>query len=380
MITVDKINVFAEFDTPEVSKSIHQFCEFLKDQDNIVQAALMPDCHEGYSVPIGAVFASKDVIYPSAVGYDIGCGMLAFHTPLKKSLVEAYTDDIFNSIYRAVPTGFSHNEKDETWDWEDLAHSEKMYEVFSKNGLKQLGTLGGGNHFIEIAYDEDDYVWVIVHSGSRNVGHTIATHYMKIASGDGKAREGNYGLKESTEDALAYTMDLSFCLEFALENRKRILKRVLRELFYYTKYGDYDEQFTGLINRNHNHCQYKDGLYIHRKGATHAELGMYGVIPGNMRDGSFIVRGLGNEDSLCSSSHGAGRVLGRRQAKDTLDVNKFEETMSGIKAKVSSETLDESPFAYKNIFDVMEQQKELVEIIHHVKPLINIKGVEKNRR
>ena len=159
--------------------------------------------------------------------------------------------------------------------------------------------------------------------------------------------------------------------EFALENRLEIIRRVVKEIQHYC---DGDAVWDKLINRNHNHAEEKDGLWIHRKGATHAEKGMMGVIPGNMRDGSFIVEGKGNPDSLYSSSHGAGRVLGRRKAKETLDVDDFTETMEGIVAKVDSKTLDESPFAYKDIFQVMEQQEDLVEVHHRVVPLINVKG------
>ena len=194
---------------------------------------------------------------------------------------------------------------------------------------------------------------------------------MKLASKSNKAREGHYPLHVDSNEGKDYIMDLNFCLEFALENRKSMVKRAI-EVIKKTCLGDIIED--SLINRNHNHAQFKDGLWIHRKGATHAEYGMMGVIPGNMRDGSFIVKGKGNPDSLCSSSHGAGRVLSRKEAKATLTLDVFEDTMSHIKAKVTEGTLDESPHAYKNIFDVMELQKDLVEVITLVKPLINIKA------
>jgi tRNA-splicing ligase RtcB len=194
---------------------------------------------------------------------------------------------------------------------------------------------------------------------------------MKIASGDGKAREGHYGLDTDSDEGKAYIKDLAFCLDFALENRltmARELEKTLQE--FIEGEADYEQ----LINRNHNHAEFKNGLWIHRKGATHAENGMLGVIPGNMRDGSFVVKGKGNPDSLSSSSHGAGRVLSRKRAKEYLSMKDFTKTMEKIQARVERATLDESPMAYKNIFDVMANQSDLVETLHHIKPMINIKG------
>lgn len=246
-----------------------------------------------------------------------------------------------------------------------------MQEIFDKNGLRQLGSLGGGNHFCEVGEDEMGDVWVIIHSGSRGIGHTVATHYMRIASGDGKAHEGHFGFDGNSVDGASYIVDLNFCLAFALENRHEIMRRIV---------GVMDTVVTGeaiwpaLINRNHNHAELKDGMWIHRKGATHAEAGMMGVIPGNMRDGSFIVRGKGNPEALWSSSHGAGRVLGRKEAQRVLNMDDFAATMQGVTALVTTDTLDESPFAYKNIFSVMTQQSDMVETVAHVKPILNIKG------
>ena len=345
-------------------------------QPFVVKGALMPDCHTGYSLPIGAVVATDGVIVPAWVGYDIGCGMCAVPTTFDKQEVIGNAKEIFDRIYKSIPVGFSHNQMDSVWLQAGMIpRTNTMHDIFSRNGFKQLGSLGGGNHFIEIGYDETDKVWIIVHSGSRGIGHTTATHYMKLASGDGKAREGHFGFSVDSEEGNDYIRDLNFCLEFALENRLQILYRVeavLQSLPWDVLNGNCD--FDELINRNHNHAEEKDGLWIHRKGATHAEKDMLGVIPGNMRDGSFIVRGKGNPDSLYSSSHGAGRVMGRKEAQRKLDMGDFAMSMLGVTAKVDSETLDESPDAYKNIFEVMGQQSELVEVLHHIKPLINIKG------
>jgi tRNA-splicing ligase RtcB len=317
------------------------------------------------------VVATDSVIVPAWVGYDIGCGMCAVPTTFKKSEVADKSAAIFAQIYKLVPVGFAHNQHPVTWNVQDVARTEFMQETFAAGGERQLGTLGGGNHFIEIGYDETDQVWIIIHSGSRNLGHKTATHYMKLASGDGKAREGHFGFLTWSESGSDYIADLNFCLRFALQNRLMILNRVVQSIQQYVTGADLP---GGLINRNHNHAELKDGLWIHRKGATQAEAGMLGVIPGNMRDGSFIVEGKGNPDALWSSSHGAGRVMGRKEAQRSLDMGDFAFQMLGITAKVDAETLDESPFAYKDIFEVMRLQSGLVKILHHIKPIINIKG------
>lgn len=362
------------------SEAIDQFVKAM-NLDCVVQGALMPDAHSGYTLPIGSVIAVKDKVFPSFVGYDIGCGMCALPTTFNREAVEANKKAIFDQIYRDVPTGFDHNKTSTEWAYEGRVSEFVKQEIVAKGAPgKQIGTLGGGNHFIEIGHDEQDRIWIIIHSGSRNVGHKIATHYMKLASGDGKAREGHYGLRVDSLEGQDYINDLAFGLRFALDNRRTMIRRILNAVA-----RRIDHQGLGaadmslLINRNHNHAELKDGLWIHRKGATHAEEGMLGVIPGNMRDGSFIVRGKGSPDSLCSSSHGAGRVLSRSKAKETLNMDDFKTTMTeaGVQAKVVPGTLDESPFAYKSIFEVMAQQTELVDVLHHVKPLINIKGAGK---
>jgi len=360
------VKIFAEHIEPE---AMRQF-ESAMDQPFSVKGALMPDAHAGYSLPIGAVVATDGMILPSWVGYDIGCGMCALPTTFTKDDIVLNSDKIFKSIYRSIPTGFNHNKKRSDWD-EIPEHTAIGKEIFDKNGFNQLASLGGGNHFIEIGYDENNQIWIIIHSGSRGIGHAIATYYMKLASGDGKAREGHFAFSVKSDEGKDYIKDMNFCLAFALENRKQMIARVEREIACCCE-GEGD--WNNLINRNHNHAEAKDGLWIHRKGATHAEEGMMGVIPGNMRDGSFIVKGKGNPDSLWSSSHGAGRVLGRKEAHKKLNLSDFKETMKGITAKVENTTLDESPLAYKNIFEVMELQKDLVEVLHHIKPMVNIKG------
>lgn len=375
--------------------ALDQFYSAL-EQDFVVRAALMPDAHQGYSLPIGAVVATKDYVLPSWVGYDIGCGMCAMPTTFSAAAVRERAKEIHHSILRAVPTGFNTHVKplDAPPKWRANGWpcpTDTGMNIFNaRGGLRQLGTLGGGNHFIEVGADEDDIVcivWIIIHSGSRGPGHGIATNYMKLASGDGKAREGHFGFRTDSDLGREYLMDAEFALEFALENRLAMMHSIERAIHYALRAGE--GLFGKLINRNHNHVDWRTppielgslrpmetdaGLLIHRKGATHAEYGMMGVIPGNMRDGSFIVRGKGNPDALWSSSHGAGRVLGRKVAKKTLRVEDFEAQMEGIVAQVGEKTLDESPMAYKNIFEVMKAQRDLVEVVTYVKPILNVKG------
>lgn len=351
------------------NSALEQFYSAL-NQDFAVCGALMPDAHSGYSLPIGAVVATDGVILPAWVGYDIGCGMCAVPTSFAKEDIERHGEGIFNSIYRAIPVGFKHNKTNSRWDSDRLSRSKTLAGIFNKNGLKQLGSLGSGNHFIEIGADEEQRIWIIIHSGSRNIGHSVASHYMKLAGG-GKAREGHLGFAVRSPEGRDYIQDLAFCLEFALANRFEMIARVVREV---QRYCAGEANWSQLINRNHNHAEEKDGLWIHRKGATHAEEGMLGVIPGNMRDGSFIVVGKGNAEALCSSSHGAGRLMGRKAAQRNLDLKQFVVSMSGIVAKVDRHTLDEAPFAYKDIDEVMRLQADLVMVLHRIWPLINIKG------
>lgn len=375
-------------------------------QDFVVKGALMPDAHTGYSLPIGAVVATKDVVVPAWVGYDIGCGMCAVQlhgvTPQD---IRDNSKGIFDLIYERVPVGFNKNIDEVAYSTLGLTPKGADIAV-SKKYRQALGSLGSGNHFIEIGFDELDQVWIVVHSGSRGVGHGIATHYMTLASSDttkleeefdknnahvlkynpekyptlkrswvmknmsSKPKEGHFALDVESKEGKDYIQDLNWCLDYALANRKEMINRVASCIAHFT--GAISS--AKPINRNHNHAVLKDGLWVHRKGATHAEEGMLGVIPGNMHDGSFIVMGKGNPDSLCSSSHGAGRVLGRKKAKEKLNLEDFKERMQGITALVDDSTLDESPLAYKDIFEVMRLQKDLVEVIAYIKPIINIKG------
>lgn len=395
-----------------------QFDEAMS-QDFVVSGALMPDAHTGYSLPIGAVVACRNYVVPAYVGFDIGCGMSAqILRGVSKQDVIANADEIFKNIYKRVPVGFNRFKPgkelfDKLPKDLDMRPRTAVVSDLEELGLQQLGTLGGGNHFIEVGVDEHDSVWIVVHSGSRGFGHKVASHYMKIANTDVRAfakefddknadllkyapdkyefqkdrfiskkvskataKDGHKGFAADSEIGRNYMMDALFAQQFALHNREQMIESTIRAID--DACNTNITHGMELINRNHNHVVTReiDGekLYIHRKGATHAEKDMWGVIPGNMRDGSFVVKGKGNPDSLFSSSHGAGRVLGRKAAQRELKMNDFKSQMTDVKALVTKDTLDESPSAYKNIFEVMRLQEDLVEVQYHIKPLINIKG------
>lgn len=393
--------------------AIAQFNEAMSLPCNVA-GALLPDAHQGYTLPIGAVIKSEGIIFPSYVGYDIGCGMCAINLHITKE--ELDLEILRDYIVENIPLGSTKHSTPKQIHPDPEIYpniSDFLKYRIEDTGVYQIGTLGGGNHFIELGESEQtNTLWIVIHSGSRGLGYKIADYYMTIATQNSvnineleiefssdkkifkevnpegyakafkkfiekkwetatKNKEGHYGFGIDSEIGQSYLADMNYCLDFALENRKAIIENIIQGM----------EQQLGktvkrdiYINRNHNHAEVKGEYIIHRKGATHAEKGMYGVIPANMKDGSFIVKGKGSELSLNSSSHGAGRVLSRKQAKDTLDVNEFHNTMQGVVTNHTDETLDESPKAYKNIFEVMELQKDLVEIIDRSIPILNIKG------
>lgn len=361
---------------PIDGKTRNQFFEALK-ADFAVKGALMADAHPSTAgLPVGGVIATEGVVVPSWVGVDAGCGVLAVPTTFEAAAIRQNAQSIFAAIYDVIPTGFSHNKTmldDMEWGADKLPKTKMLTDFYQEKGYLQAGSAGGGNHYLDLSKDEDDRVWICVHSGSRGIGHTVGIHYMKRASGVGKAQEGNHGLRVDSSDGLEFITDMNFCLAFALANRKVMASRIGQVASRVTE-GKilWDE----MINRHHNHAEFhpKTNTWIHRKGATHAEWGMKGVIPGNMRDGSFIVTGKGNPDSLWSSSHGAGRVMGRKEAKEKLDMAAFKESMQGIVAKVEKATLDEAPDAYKNIWQVIEEQADLITVDHHLQTMINIKA------
>lgn len=354
----------------------------------VEKAALMPDAHRGYVAPIGAVLITKDYIVPAWVGYDIGCGLIAVKISGKNILekVKKNQDEIYKLVKKVVPMGLGNKNKhgkeeiseESKKRFEELLekfregeHDKQIYQFIKSVGLRDLGTLGAGNHFVSLNYEEkqksNDYVWLVVHCGSRGLGHKVATKYMIKTSGDKKNYEKTFPLKADSQIGKEYLNVLDFGLEYALLNRLEISRRVsgvLKKLFPKSKLS-----MKLWVNKNHNHAlPLKGKKFIHRKGATPAKKSEKGIIPGNMRDGSFLVEGLGNPKFLNSSSHGAGRAMSRREAKEKVSLKEFKKTMEGIKTKF---VLDEAPEVYKNIFEVMEKQKSSVKIVKPLKPIIN---------
>ena len=365
--------------------------------------AIMADNHLGYGMPIGGVVALKNVISPNMVGVDIGCGMCA----VKTSLTEIDTETlkkIIGEIRKVIPVGFSkHQEKQDDnlmprkMQFVSCDDSDEFYYSIVKkeysNALKSLGTLGGGNHFIEIQKGDDGHIWIMIHSGSRNLGLKVAQHYNKLAielnskwhSSVPKEWELAF-LPVDSEEGRLYIREMNYCVDFALANRKLMMDRVCRIFFEEFGNGKYDDEVVGIdfdeiINIAHNYASQENhfgkNVWVHRKGATQARKGQIGIIPGSQGTSSYIVEGLGNKESFESCSHGAGRVMGRKQAEKTLDLEKEikilddQNIIHGIRHKSD---LDEATSCYKDISKVMENQKDLVKILVELKPLAVVKG------
>ncbi len=359
-------------------------------EDFVVSASLMPDAHLGYVAPIGAVLKTKDFIVPSWVGFDIGCGLIAIKIK-GKDLVEHVRekqDEIYNKVMRKIPMGVGKYNKPKNISqktkkefksllekFEKGAYEKNVLNYFRTTAIKHLGTLGAGNHFIELGFSQkaEKELWLIIHSGSRGIGHTVAKKYMIKASGKKEklGYEKTFPLDKNSKLGKEYLNVLDFGLDYALLNRLEMAYGVIQVLKDVLKK---DIKFELWVNKNHNHAVYEKGYFIHRKGATPAKKGEKGVIPGNMRDGSYLVMGKGNSKFLNSSSHGAGRNISRSGAKEKYTMKQFKKSMEGIKATISNKTIDELPMAYKDFSKVMDAQKKSIKIIKHIKPIINWKG------
>ena len=344
--------------------------------------AIMPDTHQGYGMPIGAVLATKGVIIPNAVGVDIGCGMCS----LKTSLTEINTHDlkeIIQIIRKTVPVGFNrHNEpQDESWMPKRTGRLPIVDQEFD-NALYQIGTLGSGNHFIEIQQGSDGHIWIMVHSGSRNIGFTVANHYnevakkLNLAAGADISTDLAY-LPESSEYFDLYQNEMNYCLDFALANRQLMMERIKHA---FTKVLP-EVEFSNFINKPHNFAaeekHFGETVIVHRKGATRARKGEWGMIPGSQGTHSFLVTGKGEPQSFQSCAHGAGRVMSRAQARKQLDIQTEVKALKAqgiIHAIRSRKDLDEAPSSYKDINEVMSNQADLVNIEVELQPLAVVKG------
>ena len=346
---------------------------------------LMPDTHEGYGMPIGGVAALNEAICPNMVGVDIGCGMLAVKTNLK-DISKDQVKKAIGKIRDRIPVGFNHHKEPQINDIfnNDLWNKTTVCKEQFQSAQYQLGTLGGGNHFIEIQKDEEDCIWFMIHSGSRNLGKRVADYYNK------KAVELCTNWKQfdivkhelavlpiDTPEAKCYISEMNLCLEFAYANRMLMADSIIKSFKEIFPLFETKE----LINIHHNYAtiehHYNKDVWVHRKGATLARKGTIGIIPGSQGTCSYIVEGLGNESSLCSCSHGAGRKMSRMKAKQTLTVEEEAKRLNdlGIVHSIRNiDDLDEAPSAYKDIDVVMEDQKDLVKILVKLSPLGVVKG------
>lgn len=347
--------------------------------------AIMPDVHMGYGMPIGGVMATDGVVIPNAVGVDIGCGMCAVETSLTSITVDDLKE-IMGEIRKAVPVGFSHHKEAQDVSLMPPISTFPEMPIVNReynSALKQVGTLGGGNHFIEIQRGSDNHIWIMIHSGSRNLGKQVADHYNKIAVGLNNEwlscvpKEWQLAfLPIDNALGIEYLGEMNYCVKFALANRK-LMMDVICGIFY-SKTGC---DFKPMINIAHNYATMENhfgrNVMVHRKGATLAREGTIGIIPGSMGSKSYIVSGKGNPDSFNSCSHGAGRKMSRTQAQRELSLEAEIETLDkqGIVHGVrNAKDLDEATGAYKSIDEVMANQADLVNIMVELTPLGVIKG------
>ncbi len=361
--------------------------------------AAMPDVHYGIGATVGSVVPTYNAIIPAAVGVDIGCGMIACKTTLTASDLPDNLSAIRSAIEKAVPHGLTPKKRGrDRGSWEtppdeaDIAWAalkprfdklvEKYPQLEKTNNHRHLGTLGTGNHFIELCLDEQQSVWIMLHSGSRGVGNAIGTMFIELAKKD--AERNNVHLPDMNlsyfEEGSQYFQDyceaVEWAQDFAKANREVMMTRVISALR--EQISKPFQTHLEAINCHHNYVQkerhFDQNVFITRKGAVSAYLGQLGIIPGSMEAKSYIVRGKGNPDSFCSCSHGAGRKLSRTQAKKLFTVDDHIEATRGVECRKDAGVLDEIPMAYKDIDAVMEAQKDLVEIVYTLKQVVCVKG------
>lgn len=352
--------------------------------------AAMPDVHLGHGATVGSVIATKGAICPAAVGVDIGCGMMAIKTNLDANVVQDKIKEIRHSIERSIPVGFNSNKSltKTVENWHMWGKIKGTLSVFDKDVFEraktQMGTLGGGNHFIEVCFDTDNNVWVMLHSGSRNLGKVTAERHIDNAKLLMKQMfvhltdpELAY-LAEGTKEFDNYVADVLLCQEFAKENREEMMRRVLKDLSYAIYKEDGKVQKLLEVNCHHNYLakehHYNENVIVTRKGAVRARVGDLGIIPGSMGTKSYIVEGLGNPESFCSCSHGAGRKMSRGAAKRQFTLADLAEQTSGIECRKDEGVIDEIPGAYKDIDEVMENQTDLVKVVAQLRQIMCVKG------
>jgi tRNA-splicing ligase RtcB len=359
--------------------------------------AVMPDVHLGKGSTIGSVIPTRGAIIPAAVGVDIGCGMMAVRTTLDAADLPDNLAALRSSIEAAVPHGRTVGRRDKgAWDtppamvdtmWRELHAgfsriTGKYPKLASTNNYKHLGTLGTGNHFIEVCLDEEDRVWFMLHSGSRGVGNAIGSTFIKLAQDDMREHIANLPdrdlayFEEGSKHFDDYVEAVGWAQDFARRNRTVMMQHVVaaaRKLISKPFAADVE-----AVNCHHNYVQkethFGSEILVTRKGAVSAQKGQLGIIPGSMGAKSFIVRGLGNEEAFCSCSHGAGRSMSRTQAKKRYTVQDQINATAHVECRKDEDVIDEIPMAYKDIDAVMEAQSALVEVVHTLRQVVCVKG------
>jgi tRNA-splicing ligase RtcB len=348
--------------------------------------ALMPDAHLGKGSMVGSVVATKEAVIPATVGVDIGCGMMAVKTPFRSGILDGKLKDLRLQIEEEIPVGFnSYKESvDEAsnWDgWKDFGELHRGVLDRKQKATTQLGTLGGGNHFIEVCLDTENFVWLMLHSGSRNIGKELAERHISTAKGlwqlnELPAPDLAYFIQGTPEFA-AYWKDLKWAQGYAMKNREIMMTRLLK---VFNKMFNHRQPFKPeiAVNCHHNYValeeHYGEKVFVTRKGAINAAQGVYGIIPGSMGAKSFIVQGRGLEESFSSCSHGAGRKMSRGAAKRAFSKDDLARQTEGVECRKDVGVLDEIPGAYKDIKAVMRNQSDLVKIVAEIKQVVCVKG------
>jgi tRNA-splicing ligase RtcB len=360
--------------------------------------AVMPDVHWGIGATVGSVVPTEYAIIPAAVGVDIGCGMMAVETDLPAARLPDNLHPLRTAIEAAVPHGRTHNggkgdrgawhriPKPAEQAWRDLGPAydaivERHKKLGHGNDLNHLGTLGTGNHFIEVCLDERDLVWFMLHSGSRGVGNRIGTYFIELAKRDMLRKDRNLPdrdlayFEEGSRHFADYVEAVEWAQRYALANRRLMMDAVVAAA------SDALPRFALgelAVNCHHNYVarehHFGHDVFVTRKGAVRARLGDLGIIPGSMGARSYIVRGKGCAESYCSCSHGAGRAMSRGEAKRRFTVEDHEKATAGIECRKDAAVIDETPMAYKPIDKVMEAQADLVEVVHELRQVVCVKG------
>lgn len=341
--------------------------------------ALMADVHVGFGMPIGGVLASKQILIPNAVGVDIGCGIVAIKTDIKKIHVNQI-ENIVNRAHSSIPLGHKHHKTPREWNGFGNPPNSQIVLQEIERAKYQLGTLGGGNHFMSIEQGSDGHIWLMVHSGSRNFGYKIANYYNRLAKKTNKItnlsppKHDLAGIHIDSDGGQEYYNAMNYALEFAEENRRQLLEQFYEIFRKETNSKDMIQKISIHHNYASIETHFREEVIVHRKGAIRAELGELGIIPGSMGTPSYIIQGLGNEQSFKTCSHGAGRVMSRKMANKSITREMADKAMEGIIHKGWRGDLSEAPMAYKDIEEVINNQSDLVKPIIKLTPLGVVKG------